>query len=140
MRVKNLSQVILDISRHADEDAPLEKQESATNETGSEDFQRGNGESRPTNLRPVLINSFADNDRYRKIKDDPGKNARDAGNQRDFVRQKISGKFSQVVHEQAGTRLRKPPLKESAMMRDFSFGRQKGFDIEVEWVTRSRDG
>ena len=58
--IKILAQVILDVPRHPDQDAALQKQEGAADCAGSEDFQRSDCELGPANRGPVFINGAAD--------------------------------------------------------------------------------
>src|SRR5437763_9895338 len=98
-RVEVVAQIVLNVTRHADEVAPLQKQKQATHRAGSDDFERGDRELRPRYLLPIRVDGTANDQWNRDVKDDARHDAGDAHNQRHLVRLKEFDQFPQIVHE-----------------------------------------
>src|SRR2546422_5629598 len=98
-RVEVVAQIILNVTRHADEDAPLQKQKQATHRAGSDDFERRDRQLRPGYLLPIRVDGTANDQWNRDVKDNARHDAGDAHNQRHLVRLKEFGQFPQIVHE-----------------------------------------
>ena len=68
MSVKIISQVVLDVPRHADEDAPLQEQKKAAHGPGTHDLHSGDSYFRPRHLSPVGIERATHDQRYGDVK------------------------------------------------------------------------
>ena len=105
LRVEFIAEIVLNVTRHADEDAPLPKQKQTTHRAGSDDFERGDRQLRPRYLLPIRVNGAANDQRNRDVKDNARHDAGDAHNQRGPVRLKEFDQFPQIVHEKTAERL-----------------------------------
>ena len=61
MGVEILAQVVFDVTRHSNQNAPLKKQKRAAGETGSQDLHSRNSETSPANRGPILIDRATNN-------------------------------------------------------------------------------
>ena len=78
MGIEVLAQIVFDVARHSDQDAPLKKKKSAAQKARTQDLQRRDGEFRPRNSIPVGVNCVSDDERNPQIEEYSGKYAKDA--------------------------------------------------------------
>ena len=91
--VEILTQVVLDVARHADQDPPLKEQKHAADNACAENLCSSYRQIGPVYFRPVRINGFTDDQRDVEAADDIREDASDAGRQRKLVGSEIAGKF-----------------------------------------------
>ena len=58
-RIKIISQIVFDVTRHADEDAPLEEEKYAADHAGAQYLDRSDCQFLPADLLPVRIDGLA---------------------------------------------------------------------------------
>jgi len=73
--VEHLPHVVLDIARHVDEYPALQKEKETADETGAYHLPGGDGEFRPGDLSPILVNRPANNEGNDKSGGNAGEDA-----------------------------------------------------------------
>src|SRR6266498_2194404 len=99
MRVEVVPQVVLNVSRHADEYAALKKKKDAAHQAGAQDLQGSDAELCPVNFVPIGVDRIADDQRDGDVKDYAGQDAGNPDDQRCLVRSEETCKFAQIAHE-----------------------------------------
>ena len=99
VRVEVLPQVVLDMARHADENAALEEEEDAADDARADDEQRRARDVLPRRPRAQVVHRAPDEDRDEQPDDRPGQDAEHAHDERGLVRSEVEREFSQIVHE-----------------------------------------
>ncbi len=66
VRVKILTHVVFDVARHADQNAALQKEKEAADETCAKNLRGRDDEFRPRDFSPVRVNCLADKERDEK--------------------------------------------------------------------------
>src|SRR5678816_829195 len=94
MGIEIPTQVVFNLARHSNQNAPLKKKKCAADKTCTQDLERGDGEPRPGYLNPVSINGMADNDGNIEIENNAGHNTGDAKRQFNLIRNEVARKFS----------------------------------------------
>ena len=91
--VKVLPQVELDVARHADEDAPLQKEERTADETDAENGQRVARQFRPRHVCAQTVHGAPDEHGDEQPDHHRSHDADDSRDEFFFVRAKIEGEF-----------------------------------------------
>src|SRR5712692_102411 len=100
MSVEIVSQIIFNMSRHADEDAPLQEKKYSARRAGAENLQRGNRQLAPRNDSQVLVNRSPNDQWHCHVEDDIPHDAGDADDQRKPIRTEIAHQCSKITaHE-----------------------------------------
>ena len=60
--VERLSHVVLDVARHADQNPALQKEKDTADETCAQHFAGSDGEFRPGDFIPILVNRLANDE------------------------------------------------------------------------------
>src|ERR1051326_8287310 len=76
--IKLLAHVVLDVARHADQNAALQKKKKPADQTCTEDFTGGDREFRPGQLSPVRVDRLADDEWNKKSGSYAAEDTRDA--------------------------------------------------------------